>query len=279
MVFLFNRVAEVRIGKPGEEGLVINNLRTQFKIIKGKSTKTDNSFISIFNMNKDSRGFIEGEELDFILNVGYSDVNSGLKLHRVFSGDVTRAEHSKKGSDIISKLIVIDKKEQANNTHIEENFKEGTDTEDILKTVLKRYGLTSIGINRIINRIKDRGISQLQKQTINGISIFGNFKEVMNKILDRENLEWTINDGEVIVDNDTPDPTTATVISKDTGMIDIPIKREKGIEVISLIQEGLNVGRTIKIVSEFITGFFKIRQVIYEGDTLDGKWQARMITE
>lgn len=277
MVFLFDRVAEVRIGKPGEEGIVINNLRIQFKIIKGKSTKTDNSFITIFNMNKNSRGFIEGEKLDFILNVGYSDANSGLKLHRVFSGDVTRVEHSKKGSDIVSKLIVVDKKEQANNTHIEENFKEGTNTEDMLKTILKRYGLTSIGINRVINRIKDRGISQLQKQVVNGISIFGNFKEVMNKILDRENLEWTINDGEVIVDDDTPDPTTATVISKDTGMIDFPIKREKGIEVFSLIQEGLNVGRTIKIVSEFITGFFKIRQVIYEGDTLDGKWQARMI--
>lgn len=279
MVFLFNRVAEVRIGKPGEEGLVINNLRTQFKIIKGKTTKTDNSSINIFNMNKDSRGFIEGEELNFILNVGYRDAGSGVKLHRVFSGDVSRVEHSKKGSDMISKLEVIDKKTQANNTHIEENFKEGTNTEGMLRPILKRYGLTDIGINRIISKVKDRGISQLQKQTVNGISLFGNFKEVMNKVLDRESLEWTINDGEVVIDNDIPDPTTATVISKDTGMIGIPIKREKGIEVISLIQEGINMGRTIKIVSDFITGFFKIRQVIFEGDTLDGKWQARIIAK
>lgn len=276
MVSLFNRIAEVKIGKQGEQGLSIKDMRVQFKIIKGKTTKTDSSFINIFNLNKDSRGFIEGEELTFILNVGYVDQNSGVQLHRIFSGDVKRVEHSKKGPDLISKLDVIDSSKKFVNTHIEENFKEGTNTEDMLKKILQRFGLTEQGIKRILDRVKQKGVSQLQKQVINGMSLFGNINEVMDKVLAREGLDWTITDGEVVIDDDTPDETTATVISQNTGMIDIPIKREKGIEVMSLIQEGLNVGKTIKIVSDSITGFYKTRQIIYEGDTMEGKWQAKI---
>ena len=279
MTLLFKRVAEVIIGKPGGEGKVIKNLRIQFKIQKGASSTLNSSSINIFNLNRDSRGFIEGEDNTATLNVGYKDEFGNRLLDNIFKGTISKIEHKRSGADIISGIEVIEGKKEITQTHIEENFVSGTKTESVLRIVLKRFGLNDATINKIINSVKNRGVSNLDKQYLNGVALTGNFKEIMEKIMDKEGIDFSIQDGKPLIDKDIIVQDEAILINKDTGMIGIPIKKEKGVEVVSLIQPGIVIGSTISIASELINGFFKVRQIIYNGDTHQNKWEMKITVE
>ncbi len=290
MVFLFKRAAEIQILKPsgpvispvsgavageiGSEARIIKNLRVQFKIQKGASNTLNSSSINIYNLNRDSRGFIEGKDNTSILNVGYGEV-----LHNIFKGTISRIEHRRAGADIISKIEVIDSKKEVVETHIEENFKAGTKTESVLRLVLKRFGLNDSAINKIISSVKSRNVSNLDKEYINGLALTGNFKEIMEKIMNKEGIDFSMQDGIPLIDKDIIVQEEAVIISKNTGMIGIPVKKEEGIEILSLIQPGIIIGSTINIISELINGFFKVRQIIYTGDTHQNKWEMKIIAQ
>ena len=272
MSVLFNRSATLAIGKTGATGIDVSNLRIKFDIKKTNGSTLNNSNISVYNMNQTNRAFVEGEDLTCILKVGYVSL-----LEDLFKGTITDVVHDKQGVDIVSSLAVIEKQKKIVETHIEQNFKAGTTTEGMLRKILQTFGMASKAITALISSVKTKGISNLSKTNTSSTSLTGNFKEVMDKILAKEDVKWYMDDGQLVLDKDSnTDTVNAVVLNKTSGLLGAPSKKKDTIEVVSLIQPGLKPGATVKVESKNINGFFKVLEAKYSGDTHEGTWQVRL---
>ncbi|MCP4481423.1 MAG: hypothetical protein GY817_01155 [bacterium] len=285
---LFHRICTVEIGEAGKEGNNFGGLRTKFNIKKNIQSTANQGTIELYNLNATSRGFLDGfaekkdtkktakstkfEKLVCILKAGYKGITVDEEnLDIIFSGDIYRVSHEKKGVDIITTLECGDSQRKLTETHIEQSFKAGTKNKKIIEYVVEKLGLT---IGRQV-KLSDIEYSK-------GLTITGNITEIMDTLTEREDVNWHVQDGVVYIDDDTftaEQEKKAIVIAKNTGLIGLPILREKGLEVISLLQPSIKPGKFIKLESSIKEGFFKVREAVYEGDTLDGNWQVRLIVE
>jgi hypothetical protein len=93
-------------------------------------------------------------------------------------------------------------------------------------------------------------------------------------------LNWYLEDEQLIIDNDKfINENEAIVLNSRTGLINKPVKKDDKIEVTALLQAGIKPGKTVKIESSIISGFFKVLEVVYTGDTSSEQWQIKAILQ
>lgn len=262
--YLFNRRAELTIVKTGEtetEITTIKDLRIKFKIDKNSESSPNKSSIEVYNLNKVSRDLIKKDNV-CILKVGYQE-----NFDTIFKGDITKITNVKEENNIVTKMEVGDSQNKIKNTHAEINFTSGKKISQAVDYLVRQFNLpvvykTPLG----------------QEQFATGYSISGNAKTIMDSILKRIGFSWSIQDNTILINKpDIKDEVEYLIISPTSGLIDIPIIREEGIEFISLIQPSIKPEVTIKLVSSIKEGLFKIRQALFEGDTHEGNWHVRCI--
>lgn len=255
---LFNRAWSVTIGKPGEKGLIYRDLKVVFEVEKSSAVQANKAKIAIYNLNNDSRKkFVKG----FIirLDAGYE----GL-LETLYIGDVFKVTHERKGPDIVSTFECLGGK-QLVSAHFDASYPAGTAAVVIIKDLARAL---KVNIGTVI------GIQNLTYGS--GFVASGSVKTVLTKILEKQKLEWSIQNGAlqiIPIKNHTGE--SAVVLSKNTGMIGIPSEGTDSITVESLLNPKLVPGRVIQLISATINGFFKIRKVNLDGDTHGSKWNVK----
>ena len=95
----FLRQAVVKVGIPGSEGKEFSGLRVAFDVEKNSESFANPGKITIYNLNKDSRGFMEQKGLKVRLLVGY--LNS---LAQIYLGDIQKVKHEKSGVDWVTHI-------------------------------------------------------------------------------------------------------------------------------------------------------------------------------
>jgi len=275
MTTLFERSVELDIKLAGSIVLTVKNLRVAFDVKKNNSSTPNNTKITIFNLSDVNRELISGSGLECVLKAGYKGIDSEKPiLNTLLIGDIKTISHELTEADFLTVLEVVEKSDKLTKTHIEENFGEGIKTSTVLRKILQKIGIKQPKINTLLSRISFR------KQWVNGLTLSGNFKSIMDNIIDYEGYEWYFDNDDLIVqDNRRVTFTDFVLISKDTGMIGYPKKKEKGYEIDVLIQSGLSVGKIVKIESEIITAFLKITEVQFSGDTDEGNWKTKIIAQ
>ena len=268
--YLFDRSANITIGKPGQNGRMFSEIRIKFKITKTSESSANQAHIELYNLNSDSRGFLGSEGLVCILKAGYRGVdNFGVSMDTIFSGDINHIKHERKDTDIVSTLECGDAQKKLTKSHAEQSFKKGSKVKHVIKTLVDKLGIP-------IGRMDDLSESSFP----HGITLSGNIKELLDKLVAREGKEWHVQDGELyIIDPKKKDTSKAIVISQDTGLIGIPVAQEKGLEITTLLIPSLKPGRVIQLISSDKSGFFFVREAVYEGDTLEGQWQVKVIVK
>ena len=268
--YLFDRSANITIGKPGKTGRVFTDIRIKFKITKTSESSSNQAHIELYNLNSDSRGFLGGEGLVCVLKAGYKGVNTAsASLDTIFSGDISHIKHERKGADMISSLECGDSQKKLTKTHTEQTFKKGTKTKHVIKALVDKLGIP-------VGKMEDLSESSFP----HGITLSGNVKDLMDKMLAREGKEWHVQDSELyIIDPNKKDINKAIVVSKDTGLIGIPVAQEKGLEITTLLIPSIKPGRVIQLISSGKTGFFFVREAVYEGDSVEGEWQVKAIVK
>jgi hypothetical protein len=118
----------------------------------------------------------------------------------------------------------------------------------------------------------------------NGFSASGTAKSVLDKLIPKQGLEYSIQDNESQVleeDQDTGEdaikltPETGLIGSPSIGLIGAKSEQVEGISFKALIQTTkFRPGRLVNIVSRDTDGFFKITKVSFVGDTHDNPWFA-----
>lgn len=290
MSSLYNRVVEVTIGKPGEKGLVVKDLRVTFKVTHNTDSTPNHGKISIYNLKKESIDSISGEGVACILKAGYNKDGIDPFINTIFAGEIIKLDSKKVGADIITEITVLERQLKNTTNHISINFKSAVKTEVILRELLKALSYTPGAIDRIIKTAKDKNF-KLIKEFPEGISLNGNVKNLIDKVLLREGLYWYTLDGIPYIDSHSIKikKQEGILLTPSTGLLGIPfpyykktISKSKdpvvieGVKLTCLLQPTLKPGIIIKVQTSTSLQYYKILEVILSGDTHEGEWIAEV---
>lgn len=259
MGLLFDRIVRVTFGKPGTEGTRVSGLYVQFDIEKTSESNPNKGSIQIFNLNPTSIGVLQQKGNIVRLEAGYAQVPEEL-----FLGDVSKASSAKQGPNIITTIEVGDSRKKFQEKRINITLGPGATEKQAVESLARAF---EVGVGAI------KGVTEKIFQQ--GITLEGPVKDKLDEVIGKMGLEWSIQDGALqILPPDTPSETLGILLTPETGLIEAPAKREKGIEFKALLRVALKPGVSVEIRSRFISGFFKIRKAKYIGDNRGGSFEV-----
>lgn len=272
---LFDRFAVLNFGPEGAKGQSyasriysqdpadtgVPGFRISFKVEKDISSTVNKAEIRIYNLTSNTRGLAENPKNLIELFAGY-----GKEPKLLFRGNASRVISSVGGPDSVTTFEIGDGLKSFQNSRVDVSFKQGTPAKDIFQTLTNAMGLAK-GEQKDIP----------QKSFPSGLSLSGPVRDHMNYLTDKLNLEWSIQNGAVqILPKGKSTSQAAFLLSSGTGLIGSPNKKDKGLEVVSLLQPEINPGRIVEIQSKFVKGQFRVEKVSHEGDTADTAWFTRI---
>lgn len=272
---LFDRIAVLNFGLEGLLGQSFASriysgdpqdtgspgFRIGFKIEKDSSSTINKAEIRIYNLSSNSRSLAENKNNVVELFAGY-----GKQSKLLFRGNPSRVISTVGGPDSVTTFEVGDGLKSFQNSRVDVSFKQGTPAKDIFQTLTNAMGLA---------RGEQKGIPE--KSFPSGLSLSGPVRDHMNYLSNKLDIEWSIQNGTIqILPKGKATDQAAFLLSAETGLIGSPNKKDKGLEVVSLLQPDINPGRTVEIQSKFVNGQFRVEKVSHEGDTSDTAWFTRI---
>lgn len=272
---LFDRFAVLNFGLEGAKGQSYasrvysqdpadpgtSGFRIGFKVEKDASSTVNKAEIRIYNLTSTSRGLAENPKNIIELFAGY-----GKEPKLLFRGNPSRVISSVGGPDSVTTFEVGDGLKAFQDARVDVSFKKGTPVNDVFQTLTNAMGLAK-GEQKEIP----------PKAFPGGLSLSGPVRDHMNYLTGKLDLEWSIQNGAVqILPKGKSTSQAAFLLSSETGLIGSPNKKDKGLEVVSLLQPEINPGRIVEIKSKFVNGQFRVEKVSHEGDTADTAWFTRI---
>jgi len=233
--------------------------RIRFKVDKIVEPTPNPTSIYIYNLGPDSRAFFEQINNTIILEAGY--LNS---TEIIFRGNISRTRTRKVGPDYITQIEAADGLFETQNSRIDVSFGAGVNIKDMVTTLTSALGVNTGEKDGVPNK------------TINHGRVFsGPTKNHLTEILGSEGLEWSIQDGGlVILPRGSASGTPALVLSPETGLLGIPEKMDVGIQFKALLNPKIKPFQNVLLQSKFINGVFRSVKVTHNGDTFEGPWQT-----
>ncbi|SQI42325.1 Uncharacterised protein [Leminorella richardii] len=207
---LFNRVAELIVGEPNGEAVIIRDLRFSFSIEKDNDKAVNKLNLKIYNMNKQTRSVVERVNNNVIFKAGYEH---DIGPVTIFTGSVVSAWTVSEGNDIITELSVRDGILALRDTKISLSYSPGTSALSVLDDVMASF---SIPVKPLPKSITD-------KAYLRGFSFCGKAETAMNDVCLYLGLTWSIQNNEIqILDRNNPSGDEIVVLTPDNGLIGVP---------------------------------------------------------
>lgn len=285
----FKRVCQVVVGQSGK-GILIENLRIQFEIVKTSDPDPNYAIIKIFNLAPSNEEKIRKEFDDIIVNAGYKD-----SVRLIFRGNIRFAYRYRQGSDWITEIEAGDGDKDFRNAVINETLAAGTTNKQLVDRAAKTFSSTT------------KGELQLkERQRYRGKVISGNTRDILHDVAQESGANWSIQDGQLqIIKVDSVLSEEAIVINASTGMLNSPEVNDKGIAVKALLNPQLRVNGRIKLDNNSIKlkalkpktlanarqreeatrkepvrldpdGIYKILKITHKGDTRSNDWYTEV---
>jgi hypothetical protein len=285
---LWGRFAILSILVPGGKGKVIQSfytntetklitdgLRFTFECEKTSESTPNKALVSIYNIAPDTKALLKEKGCLVTLSAGYGNIftEDTATAQLLFKGSVLESDTVKQSTDYVTRIKIGDGSVEYQNATINQSFAEGASGQGVMSQIVSAMGLGSG-----------------EQQGVDGISfpgslvLSGNARDAMDDVTDKNDLEWSIQDGNVqVLPENSANSLDAIKLSSDTGLIGSPQKKginsakkgpTSGIQFVSLLQPGLTPGRRVVIESRDVNGVFVVRKVKHNGDTKSGPWQS-----
>jgi hypothetical protein len=283
----WKRVAQVIIGRSGS-GLLVQNLRVQFEIVKTLEPSPNTALIKIFNLHPNNETQIKNEFDEVLLNVGYQD-----SVRLAFRGNIKHVFRYRDKNDYITEIEAGDGDKDYRNAIMNHTLAAGTTNEHLIDMAIGTFDTTTKGYVNLSStpRIRGRVIS-------------GNTRDILSDLAADTGANWSIQDGQlVMVNTDAVMPGEAIVINAETGMLNAPEINDKGIAVKCLLNPQIRVNGAIKLNNNDIKekelrtkmtsgkerhskekqpvrldpdGIYKIIKLAHRGDTRGAEWSTEL---
>jgi hypothetical protein len=288
-----DRVVSLTVGdyKTGN-GLLIENLRKNAdgsfsrnpwqitfdvsKMADNKRSQGNSAAIEIYNLSDSDIKLLESEYLEVSLSVGYRD--TGIQVLAV--GNVTETSTVKSGNDYITQLRIGEGYTSLNHEQLARMVSPGTTVADVLEEIRRQMPGVSRGAYTGTN---------LNNPVVFGWRLKGSPKEMLMKLCEANNLEYSISCGVLNVSDEngllSKNIELATVLNDRTGLIDLPFytsdvgrkpakdkKRRRGVQFKALLNTSIVPGHVVKLESKWITGFYRVNSARFYGDLRGNDW-------
>lgn len=216
----YKRHTQLIIGKAGK-GLLIENLRIVFEVVKDHQSAPNSANIKIYNLNDQHQAQIRTEFDDVILNAGYEGAEAVL-----FRGNVRHVYRYREGNDWIVEIDCGDGDRDFRGAVVNETLSAGVSDTQLVERVCGNFSTTKKG--------SVKGVGATPR--LRGKVVSGNARTVLDDIARQHDCNWSIQDGrlQIVKSNGVLD-TEAVLINSDTGMLGAPQQDDKGIKVRTLL--------------------------------------------
>lgn len=254
---LFGRGARLVVGKPGEDGIEVEDLRIRFKVEKSLESVPNKAEIAVYNLSASNRARAEAPGNIISLDAGY-----GGLLKNVFVGDVSRSLSRHDGTDWITEFESGDGEKAYTDSVVDISFGAGSTVGQVVDKLSAALGLpisAKVGLKDSVFK--------------NGFVASGPVRTLLDQLTLNQELEWSIQDGALqILPVKTTTQGEAFILSPASGLLGSPRKKDAGLEVRSLLIPEIKPGRALVVESAAVKGVYKIRKVTAQGDTHGADW-------
>jgi len=256
---LFNRQVTLSV-----EETEIDKLRISFDITKTLFSEPNQARITVFNLAEATRNSINqatiiGEQKEgspVLLVAGYENLTEEL-----YRGEVIKVLHKKESVDWQTTINAGDGYSSIATTIVEKSWKSGVRLNQVANFVISEMGVGKNDTSTVASDL-------LQKKMDKGYNASGSAAKVLDNISKLVGGSWSIQDDKLIIlKNRTAATLSAIVINQETGMVQTPIRTERGINFTSLLNPKIKPGSFIKLESKNISETsLVVQKVRYTGD-------------
>lgn len=273
----FNRIAEVIIGKSGQPGFKITDLRITFDLVKTSTSESNSGKITIYNLSKTTQNKIKADsDLLLQLLVGYSE---GSKIETIFVGDILDVNHDNISPNFSTIIEVGDGAKAIKRKKWSCSFAKGATLRQVIEAASKEFGLPEKTRLSLVN---------IPNVTFNtGYAFEGYIANLLDELCKDNALEWSVQNNELKI---YPKKSTDKSTIVKTVLIGSPrhiIKKSKqnsllesetfnGWEFDTLLLPQAEPGGSILLSSRdvFPEISLKVKEVKHAGDTHGDDWKT-----
>lgn len=228
----YKRRVQVVVGKSGK-GLLIENLRIKFEVVKDHQPSPNSATIKIYNLNDEHQSQIRNEFEEVLINAGYEGSEAVL-----FRGNIRHVYRYQEGNDWIVEIDCGDGDKDFRDAVVNETLAAGVGDDQLVDRVCSSFELTKKGdVDGIANSPRLRGKV-----------VSGNSRDVLSALSHGHGCSWSIQNGRLqIVKASGVVKGEAILVNSDTGMLEAPEQDDKGIKVSSLLNPSYRVNGAIKL--------------------------------
>lgn len=271
----FERIATVAIGKPGENGVLIQDNRIQFRVLKTDKPETNSMAVTVYNLKESSRQLFETTQNRVVLSCGYA----GGQVLQVAVGDISYGITEYMHPDVLSTAECGDGLVKLRESRVSLSYASSVGVQQVIADIAKAMGL------------KQRPtLAPLNGRYQNGWSYVGGAKAALEQVTNRFDLEWSVQSEELqIVERRKPATREIILINPSTGMIRSPKRKDQteterkknkqppGIEVELLLNPAIEPGAIVALESRDIDrAQYRVRTVEHRGDTRGPEWTTTL---
>jgi len=265
---LYNRIYECTITRGGLS-LIFTDQRCSFTIQKNGSSEPNQSIINLYNLTPDHRARIKEGNAEspatVEFRVGYQGFDEKFDLKTLTISDLIEVNDPFNGVDNILIMKLGDGQAALQTKTSNVSFKDSSFSE-IAANLFSNLAVTVSASTR--QSLDDLG----QESFLGGYVAGGDIKKVIDGVLNRFGVDWSIQNGELALSGKI-DEATATRLAFDTGLLTEPEIMDDGrIKCLGLIQPTVIPESTVFIDTEKTEGFFKVKTAEYVGDTRGNDW-------
>lgn len=271
---MFLRDSEITIGdrvirtRPDDLSTAVRpTLRIEFVIERNTNRSLNTADITIYNLSKTSRDELDENDT---LRIKAGHVGTSKLL---FIGTISDLEHQRQGVDWVTKLQGTDGGAKVRSARINTSFQPGTPVTTVILSVASATGHSLGNLPVKLQTTVFRGRESIYRQ---GYVASGRADREFDKLMKFIGLKYSIQDGAIQV-LDPREPAGIEVISLNasSGLIGVPeIGKDGQLKAVSLLQGDLAPGRLVSLISDEVTGSFRIERVTHQGNTFGDEWYS-----
>jgi len=263
---------------PKKDNIALYGLRTVFDIKKNFGTSKNDAEIQVYNVKKDTWKKMENREKEFkvYLIVGYKGLSSNdIPASLLYVGDVEKMTYKRSGVNWVMTVEAKDGQKIYDDSYINKTFTPGGDIKSILIDILENAeNVQRSFVEPAIKWIK-QSLEDSRKFAWNGLICSGKLLDQVDGLLNIFGASLTLENNAIeITWNDSNLTQYAILLSKDSGLLDSPIGKDKGVELKTLLIPYIKPGVLLKVESETINDYFVAEKIHIRGDTHGNEWSC-----
>ena len=236
--------------------LIQESLRIVFAIRLGGDASQQPSTIRVYNLATATASTITEKGTAVRLQAGYQDTPLGL----LYDGQVRRGDTERHGLDRIT-TVAMGNVDGEKSTIFSRSYMQIA-LPTLIRDIVGTMGLTA-----------HPSISIVPQETLATFSITARCRDALDGLLMPRGIRWYALGREVLFGNDTGTAAAGSfTLNQRSGLIGSPARTEDGMKAKMVLNADIELGQTITLQSIQLTGGYKVKTVLHQGDTWGGEW-------